>query len=140
MVSADGANHVHVLRAADAGHLGAESLGNLHGEGTEASRRAVDQDFLARLDPPLIAKQLECGGCGYSDRRGLLEREVGRLAHEMVRVAHAYSAKAPGHQPITSSPGRSSVTSLPTASTVPATSVPGMRLFGLGIPYAGRAM
>ena len=32
----------------------------------------------------MIAKQLECGGCGYSDRRGLLEREVGRLAHEMV--------------------------------------------------------
>jgi len=31
MVSADGANHVHVLRAADAGHLGTERLGDLDG-------------------------------------------------------------------------------------------------------------
>ena len=52
--------------------------------------------------------------------------------------AHAYSAKAPVHQPNTSSPGRNRVTSWPTASTVPAMSVPGTRFFGLRSPVTMR--
>src|SRR5450759_2562743 len=98
MVSADGADHVHVLRAAHAGHFGAERLGELHSERTQASRRTVDQYLLARLDFSLIAKNLEGGGCGHPDRRGLLEGEVGRLRQEMVLCgAHILgeSASAP---------------------------------------------
>ena len=37
---------------------------------------------------------------------------------------HTYSAKAPRHEPNTSSPGLNCVTFLPTASTSPATSTP----------------
>src|SRR4030088_999273 len=70
MVSADGPDHLHVLRAADAGHLGSESFCDLHGESPNATRSAVDQDLLAWLDIALIAKKLEgrrsrhayCGG------------------------------------------------------------------------------
>ena len=52
--------------------------------------------------------------------------------------ARANSAKAPAHQPNTSSPGRRRWTSLPTASTVPATSVPGIGCFGRRRPVASR--
>src|SRR6185437_7212894 len=34
---------------------------------------------------PLIAKKLEAGGCGHSDGCSLLEREVRRLRHEVIR-------------------------------------------------------
>ncbi len=49
-----------------------------------------------------------------------------------------YSANAPLPHPKTSSPGRRRVTALPTCSTVPATSVPGTRFFGLRSPVAKR--
>ena len=50
----------------------------------------------------------------------------------------AYSAKAPLHEPKTSSPGFSRVTLLADASTVPAMSVPGTRFFALLIENMGR--
>src|SRR5579872_967048 len=83
MVSADRADHLRVLRAADSGHLGAESLGDLYGERTDATGRAVDQDLLAGLDLALIAKQLESRRCRHADGRGLLKSEVGGLEQEM---------------------------------------------------------
>src|SRR2546425_12014074 len=84
VVGADRAHHLHVLRAAYAGHLGAERFGDLDGERPDASGRAVDQYLLTWLYLSLLAKKLECGGCGHPDGRGLLEREVGRLRHEVV--------------------------------------------------------
>src|SRR5256885_3305866 len=75
MVSADGADHVHVPRAAHAGHVGAERLGDLYRERPDASGRTVDQDLLPWLDLALIAQQLEGGGGGYPDGSGLRERE-----------------------------------------------------------------
>src|ERR1700694_602042 len=84
MVSADGADHVQVLRAAYAGHLGAERLGDLHCECTQASRRPVDQHLLAWLHLALIAKNLKGGRGGNPNGRSLLEREVGWLQYEMV--------------------------------------------------------
>src|SRR5437660_10069747 len=85
MVSADRPAHLHVPRAAHAGHFGAKRFGDLHGERTDAARGTVDQDLLTWLDLALVAKQLESSGCRYADGRGLLEREVGRLRNEMVR-------------------------------------------------------
>src|SRR5713101_7959892 len=52
-------------------------------------------------------------------------------------VVHAYSAKAPRHEPNTSSPGLNCVTLLPTASTSPATSAD--RHFEQPRHYAERA-
>src|SRR6266851_6859012 len=81
---ANGPDHVDVLRAANAGHLGAECLGDLNRKRSEASRRSVDQDLLTCVDLSLIAKQLESCGCGHSDGRGSLEREVGGLHEELI--------------------------------------------------------
>src|SRR6202011_6218363 len=83
-VSADGADHFHVLGAADAGHVSAKRLGDLDGRCADAPRGAVDQNLLAGLDLALIAKQLKSGGCRDPDGRGLLECEVGGLQDEMV--------------------------------------------------------
>src|ERR1035441_7534651 len=49
---------------------------------------------------------------------------------------HAYSAKAPRHEPKTSSPAWNRVTFLPTASTRPATSTPSRVVFGLRSPIS----
>src|SRR5437899_8243019 len=98
MVSADRSNHVHVPRTAHPGHLRAERLRDLHRERSEASGGTVDQDLLTWLDLPLIAKQLEGGGGGYPNGRGLLEREVRRFCHEVIgRGAHVRGkgARAP---------------------------------------------
>ena len=61
VVCADRSNHVHIPRAANAGHLRAERLGNLHGERAHASRRTVDQDLLPWLHLPRIAKTVKGG-------------------------------------------------------------------------------
>src|ERR1700687_2222103 len=82
VVSADGADHVHVLGAAHSSHLGAKRFGDLHGECTKASGSAVDQDLLTGLDP--VAKELEGRRCRNPDSRSLLEGEVGWLRNEVI--------------------------------------------------------
>jgi hypothetical protein len=71
VIRADGADH-----AAYGGYVCAEGFGDLHGEGADASGGAVDQDFLSRLNMPLVAKPLQRGECGYGYSRGLFERDV----------------------------------------------------------------
>src|ERR1700730_8020916 len=78
MVSADGADLVQVPRAAYGGYFGAERLGDLHRERSEAPRGTVDQDFLTLRDLPLIPKKLKGRGRGYPDSCGFLAREAGR--------------------------------------------------------------
>ena len=51
VVGAERSDEIDVPRAAHAGHLRSECLGDLHGERAHASRRAVDQDLLSRLEP-----------------------------------------------------------------------------------------
>jgi len=68
VICANGSDHVHVPGAAYTCHLSAERLSDLHGERTHTPCRAVYQDPLPRLNPPLVAKSLQCGerrdGCG----------------------------------------------------------------------------
>src|SRR2546428_13072417 len=78
VVGADRAHHLHVLRAAYAGHLGAERFGDLDGERPDASGRVFDQYLATWDDHSLLAKDLVRLGCGATVGRGLLEREVGR--------------------------------------------------------------
>ena len=85
VIGADRAKQLQVLRAAHAGHLGAERLGDLHGERADATRRAVDQDLLSWLNPAIVAKELQGRGCGHADRRRLLERQIRRLRDELIR-------------------------------------------------------
>ena len=61
VVCADRPHHVHVPRAADAGHLCPKSLRDLYREGSHASRGPIDQDFLPWLHFRLIAKSVESG-------------------------------------------------------------------------------
>ena len=126
------------LVLAHARHLGAHRLGDLDGERAHASRRAVDEDLLSRLDLSVVPQHLERGGRGHADGRGLLEREVRRLGHELLlgraRVLRE-GACAPAEHLVTRP---KPVTSLPTASTVPAMSVPGTGFFGRRSPVARR--
>lgn len=66
------------------GHVRSERLGKLHGERTDAARRTVDQDLLLWLKLADIAKHVEGDASGLGNGRGLLEREVHRLRHEVV--------------------------------------------------------
>src|SRR5712692_11346461 len=79
LICADRSDHVHISRTAHAGHFRSERLGDLHGERTHASRRAVNQDLLPRLNLSRVAKSLQCGDCRYRYRRRLLKRQVGRF-------------------------------------------------------------
>jgi len=40
------ADHIQLGRAVDAGHVRAQCLGDLHGEGTHAPTRTIDEDAL----------------------------------------------------------------------------------------------
>src|SRR5256885_10871869 len=92
---ARGADPLEFFRAAHPGPVGFENLGDLHGKRPDATRSAVDQDFLAGLDLALIAKKLEGGRGGHTNGRGLLNSEVGGLQHEMA----CWSARVLGESP-----------------------------------------
>src|SRR5690348_2595735 len=77
VISANGANHVHVLRAAHGGHLGTKRFGDLNGERSKPTRRTVDQDPVTL--PDLASKELEGRGCRDPDRCRLFEGEAGGL-------------------------------------------------------------
>src|SRR6266481_1731289 len=76
VIRADGADHVHISGAAYGGYVCAEGFGDLHSEGSDASGGAVDQDFLSRLNMPLVTKTLQRSECRYRYGRGLFERDV----------------------------------------------------------------
>ena len=60
-IGAEGADQVDISGAADAGDFRAEGFGDLHGEGADAAGGAIDEDLLARLEAPLVAKRLQGG-------------------------------------------------------------------------------
>ena len=68
-------------------------LGDLHGERAHASRRAVDQDLLPRLNLSLVAKTLQRGDRRDRDRCRLLERQVGRLQHHGPILGNAHDTR-----------------------------------------------
>src|SRR5438309_3340239 len=77
LLCADGSHHLHISRAAYAGHIRAD----LHRERTHASRRTVNQDLVLRLNLSLVAqaaqpKTLQCGECRNRHRSRLLKRHV----------------------------------------------------------------
>src|SRR5690606_12308925 len=76
------AYQIDIAGAADAGHLGAEMPGDLHGSGTDGARGADHQHLLAGTDAALVAQVAERGGTAEGERGGFLEREIGRLVHD----------------------------------------------------------
>jgi hypothetical protein len=61
VIGADRSDQVRLGRAAHAGDLGAEGLGDLHGERADASRCTDDQDLLPGLHPCLVPHGLQGG-------------------------------------------------------------------------------
>src|SRR5712692_8864448 len=76
VICADGSDHFNVPRTAHARNFRAERLGDLHSERTHASRGAIVQDLLPRLNLSLVAKTLQGGKSRYRDRSRLRKRHV----------------------------------------------------------------
>jgi hypothetical protein len=85
VVGADRSHQIRLGRAADPGDLGAEGLGDLHGERAHASGRADDQYVLSRPQVRVVADGLQGGGRRAGHGRGLLEAQVSRLEGQAVR-------------------------------------------------------
>ena len=68
-----------------AGDVRSEGLGDLHGEGPDASGCADDEDVLAGLHAPTVAQRLQRGDGGDGHGGGLLEAQVRRHPRELVR-------------------------------------------------------
>ena len=77
-------DQIRLLPAAHAGDPRAERLRDLHGQRAHAPGRSDDEHRLTRLHVRVIADRLERGAARHRNGRGLLERDVGRLAHELV--------------------------------------------------------
>src|SRR5512139_3131218 len=56
-----------------------ERFGNLHGKGSNTTRRAVDQHLLPRLNVSIVAECLQGSHCRHGYGRSLLERKIGRF-------------------------------------------------------------
>jgi hypothetical protein len=84
MVRSQGTGEVRIPPAAYRGHFRSERLGDLHGEGSHASRGAVDQDPMSFPDASRILKGLQRGQGRQRNRRRRFEGEPGRLSRQPV--------------------------------------------------------
>ena len=55
----------------------------MHSEGADAARGAIDEDLLARLEAPLIAKRLQRGEARDGDRRPLFKGDARWLGRQL---------------------------------------------------------
>ena len=95
VICADGSNHFNIPRTAHAGNFRAERFGDLHGEGAHASCRAVNQDFLPRLNLSLVAKTLQGSESRQGYRSRLLKRRVIRFHDQCRRGSARILGKGP---------------------------------------------
>jgi hypothetical protein len=84
MVCANRSRRVHIPRAADGSDLSPERFGNLDGKCTHTTGRAVDQNLLAWLDPPLITKTLKGSESRHWYGCRVLKRYVGWLERQFI--------------------------------------------------------
>src|SRR5207249_7453784 len=82
MIRPERSDHLQISRAAHAGHIGAEQFGDLDRERTDASRSAVNQNLLSRLDFSFVAHSLQCRDTRDVDRGRLLKGDVCRLERD----------------------------------------------------------
>src|SRR5882762_2194891 len=79
LICADGPDHFHIPRTANAGNFSTKYLRNLYSERTDASGGSIYQDLLARLNLSLVAKRLQGGESSHRRSSRLLKRHVVRL-------------------------------------------------------------
>ena len=106
VVGTERADQLDVPGAGHAGHLGTEGLRDLDGERPHATGRPVDQDLLSGLDRPVVTQELERGRGGDPEAAACSNVRLAGFLMRWSSLARANSAKAPSHQPKTSSPGR----------------------------------
>src|SRR5437879_2439706 len=90
VIRAERSDKIDISGAANASDIGAESFRDLHRECAHASRRAVNQDLLTRLDFSFVAKSLQRRDARYVYRSCLLKREIGRLQRDCALGAPTY--------------------------------------------------
>ena len=100
VVSPQRADEVELRRAAHAGDLGTERLGDLHGVAAHAARRAGDEDPLPGLHAAGVADGLQGGEPGDRNHGGLLEGEVRRLAGELRLLGDGVLGERAGADPV----------------------------------------
>src|SRR5580704_19220344 len=77
MVCAYRSRYVHIPRTAYGSDFSPKLFGNLHRKCADATRRALNENFVARLNPSPIAKTLERRNCRDGYRGCVLKRQVG---------------------------------------------------------------
>ena len=78
-------HEVQLLRARHGRDVRSEGLGDLHGEGPDASRCADHEDVLTCLHTPMVAQRLKSRDGRDRHGGGLLEAQVRRHPRELVR-------------------------------------------------------
>src|SRR5438876_4434027 len=77
-IGADRSDKIEIACATNSRDLCAKRFGDLHGEGSYTSGRAVDQHLLPGLNLSLV-QALQRSKSGQRERGGLLKRDVRRL-------------------------------------------------------------
>ena len=84
MVCANRSRRVHIPRAAHGSDSSPERFGNLDRKCTHTTRRAINQNLVAWLDPSLVTKTLKGGDCRHGYGCGILEGYVGWLQRQFI--------------------------------------------------------
>src|SRR4051812_9455224 len=82
MVCANRSRRVHLGYAAHGRNLSPEGFSDLNCKCADATRRAIYQHLLARLNLSLITKRLQSSERRHWDRCSLLKRHIGRFKHQ----------------------------------------------------------
>src|SRR5712692_11136532 len=84
MVGAKRSRRVHIPSAAHGSDFSPERFGNLDRKCTHTTRRAINQNLVAWLDPPLITKTLKRSDCRHWYGCCVLKRYVGWLRCQLI--------------------------------------------------------
>src|SRR5208337_4232439 len=96
MVCAHRSRRVHLPRAAHRSDFSPERFGNLDRKRAHTTRRAINQNLLASLDPSLITKTLKRSDCRHWYGCCFLERTVGWLQRQLIfRSTHILGKPSP---------------------------------------------
>jgi hypothetical protein len=107
MVCAYRFRYVHIPRTAYGSDFSPKLFGNLYRKCADATRRALNENFVARLNPSPVAKTLERRTCRDWYRGYAVKRQIAGIGANFSSVAHTYSANPFPSNPVipkTSSP------------------------------------
>ena len=84
MVCAYRSRYIHISRTAYGSDFSPKLFGNLHCKCADAARCALNENFVARLNPSPVAKTLERSHCRDGYRSCVLKRQVGWLRRQFL--------------------------------------------------------